>query len=106
MVHKCRTEGHSKEQCPMYMEYMASGAPKPLPQASGPWCEICRTNGHRPQDCPLLQKYVQVPKKLFSTFYKSVGHSDDHCKAYKLMQERTQDMYVMENDQQGNVGTV
>ena len=30
---KCRTEGHSKEHCPVYAEYMVSGAPNPLPQA-------------------------------------------------------------------------
>ena len=96
---KCRMEGHSKEHCPVYAEYMASGAPNPLPQTRGPWCEICRTNGHRPQDCPLLQKYVQVPKNLFCTFCQSVGHSDEHCRAYGLMQERTQDMYSMQIDQ-------
>ena len=78
---------------------MGSGAPNLLPQTQGPWYEICRTNVHRPQDCPLLQKYVQVPKNLFCTFYMSVGYSDDHCRSYQLMQERTQDMYVMQTDQ-------
>jgi hypothetical protein len=29
---KCRTEGHSKEHCPVNVEYMASGAPNLLPQ--------------------------------------------------------------------------
>ena len=28
---KWRTKGHSKEQCPVYVEYMESGAPNPLP---------------------------------------------------------------------------
>ena len=30
---KCRTEGHSKEHCPMFVEYLVSGAPNPFPQA-------------------------------------------------------------------------
>ena len=30
---RCRTEGHSKEHCLVFMEYLASGAPNPLPQA-------------------------------------------------------------------------
>ena len=29
---RCRTEGHSKEQCPVVAQYLASGAPNPLPQ--------------------------------------------------------------------------
>jgi hypothetical protein len=29
---KCRTEGHSREHCPIFAEYMANGAPNPLPQ--------------------------------------------------------------------------
>lgn len=37
---KCKTEGHSKEHCPVYVEYMVSGVPIPLPQAQDPWCEI------------------------------------------------------------------
>ena len=55
---KCRAQGHSKDNCPVFAEYLASGAPNPLPRTQGPWCEICRTQGHPPQQCPLLQKYV------------------------------------------------
>ena len=82
------------------------GAPNPLPQTQGPWCEICRINGHRPQECPLKQNYVQTPKILFCTFFKSVGHDDNHCRSYELMVERTQDVYAMKSDQQQNTGTV
>ena len=96
---KGRMEGHSREHCPVFAEYLASGAPNPLPQARGPWCEICKTNGHRPQDCPLLQKYVQTPKNLFCTFCKFVGHDDNHYTSYELMMERTQDVYAMQSDQ-------
>ena len=29
---RCRTKGHSKEHCPVFAEYLASGAPNPFPQ--------------------------------------------------------------------------
>ena len=102
---KCRTEGHSWEHCPVFVEYLSSGMPNPLPQVRGPWCEICRTNGHRPQDFPLLQKYVQTPKNLFFTFCKFVGHVENNCRAYELMMERTQDVYAMQSDPQNSTGT-
>lgn len=101
---KCRTKGHSKEHCPVFVEYLASGAYNPLPQGRGPWCEICRMNGHRPQDFHLLQKYVQTPKNLFCTFCKYVGHVENNCRAYELMMERTKDIYAMQSDQQNNTG--
>lgn len=28
---KCRTKGHSKEHCLVFVDYLASGAPNPLP---------------------------------------------------------------------------
>ena len=28
---KCKTEGHSKEHCLVFAEYLASGVPNPLP---------------------------------------------------------------------------
>ena len=28
---KCKTKGHSREQCPVFVEYLNSGAPNPLP---------------------------------------------------------------------------
>ena len=61
---KCKGHGHTKDNCPVFIEYIESGAPNPLVQNEGPWCEICRTRGHRPQEFPLLQKYVQTPKNL------------------------------------------
>jgi cytochrome c2 len=30
---KCRTKDHSREHCLVFAEYLASGAPNPLPQA-------------------------------------------------------------------------
>jgi len=66
---KCKGEGHHKEQCPMFQDYLNSGAPNPLNQGARPWCEICRTRGsHRPESCPLLQKYVSTPMSLYCNF--------------------------------------
>jgi len=39
---RCRIEGHSKEQSPIFVQYLASDAPNPLPQIGELWCEICR----------------------------------------------------------------
>jgi len=44
---KCRSEGHDKEHCPLFNEYLASRALSPLKQVTLPWCEVCK-NRHRP----------------------------------------------------------
>jgi hypothetical protein len=33
---RCRSEGHNKEHCPLFHEYLASGAPSPLKQVNLP----------------------------------------------------------------------
>jgi hypothetical protein len=33
---RCRSKGHDKEQCPMFKEYLDSGAPIPLKQVTLP----------------------------------------------------------------------
>jgi hypothetical protein len=38
---RCRLEGHDKENCPLFHEYLASGALIPLKQVTLPWCEVC-----------------------------------------------------------------
>ena len=77
-----------------------SGAPNPLPQIGGLWCEICKQMGHRPHDFHMLQKYTTNSKSLSCTFYSSVGHDDSHYRALNLMMERTQDVYAMQSEQQ------
>ena len=32
---KCKAQGHTKYNCPVYIEYLASGAPNPLSQTQG-----------------------------------------------------------------------
>jgi hypothetical protein len=36
----CRSEGHDKENFPLFNEYLASGASSPLKQINLPWCEV------------------------------------------------------------------
>jgi hypothetical protein len=52
----CRTEGHHKNECPMFAQYMEAGMPNPLPPG-GLWCEICKKSGHDPYHCTMMQKY-------------------------------------------------
>ena len=99
---RCRVEGHSKEQCPVFAQYLASGAPNPLPQTWGLSCKICIQVGQRPQDCHMLQKYTKTPKNLYCTFYSSVGHDDSHCRTLDMVMERTQDFYVIQSEQQNH----
>jgi hypothetical protein len=35
----CRTEGHHKNECPLFAQYIGVGMPNPL-ASGGPWCEI------------------------------------------------------------------
>ena len=86
----------------MVAQYLASGAPNPLPQIGGLWCEICKQLGHRPQDCHMLQKYTNTPKNLYCMFFSLVGHEDNNCHALDMMRERTQDVYVMQSEQQNH----
>jgi hypothetical protein len=44
---RCKSEGHDKEHCPLFHEYLASRAPSPLKQVVVPYCEVCITR-HRP----------------------------------------------------------
>jgi hypothetical protein len=88
----CRTEGHHKNECPTFTQYMAAGMPNPLP-TGGLWCEICKKPGHDPYHCSMMQKYQTVPKSSYCNFCKSVGHDDKDCRTMELMRERTSDAY-------------
>ena len=90
---KCKAQGHTKDNCPVFVEYLSIRAPNALAQTQGPWCELCRTRGHLPQQCPMLQKYIQTPKNLYCTFCKSVGHDDHTCRANDLMVGKEHDLY-------------
>jgi hypothetical protein len=93
----CRTEGHHKNECPTFAQYMETGVPNPFP-TGGPWCEICKTHGHDPYHCPMMQKYKTVPKSSYCNFCKSVGHDDKDCRTMELMRERTSDTYRVQEE--------
>jgi hypothetical protein len=57
----CRMEGHHKNECPTFAQYMAVGIPNPLP-TRGLWCKIYKKPGHDPYDFPIMQKYQTIPK--------------------------------------------
>lgn len=100
---KCRSEGQSKEQCPILRNYMVSGASNPLYVGSDLWCEICKTRGeHRLEDCYLLQKYVQTRRNLYCKFCKSIGNDKNNCWAYEVMMERGDDSYRMKVEEHGH----
>jgi len=85
-------------------EYLNTGAPSPF-KHNILYCEICRTTGqHRPEDCYLLQRYVQSPKNPYCRFCKSVGHTEEDCRSFDLMRERTQDAYRVQADPHGYDG--
>jgi hypothetical protein len=91
---KCRTKGHHKDECPTFAQYLAAGAPNPLP--GGGYYEICKKWGHNPHECQLLQKYQHTPRSLFCSFCKSVGHEDKYFHAFDIMREHTTDMYKIQ----------
>jgi hypothetical protein len=84
---KCRTEGHHKDECPTFVQYLVTGETNPLPR--GGFYEICKKWGHHPTKCPLLQKYQSMPRNLFCNLCKSIGHEQKDCHAFDLMREHT-----------------
>jgi hypothetical protein len=88
----CKLEGHDKEHCPLFHEYLAFGPLSPLKQVTLPWCEVCR-NKHHPDECYYMQKYVQKPTNIYYTFCKYVGHDEKDCRDYGLLHKRSRDTY-------------
>jgi hypothetical protein len=85
-------EGHHKNKCPTFTQYMETGMPNSLPQG-GLWCEICKKPGHDSYYYMMMQKYQIVPKNSYCTFCKSMGHDDKDCRTMELMRERTSNAY-------------
>ena len=51
---KCRTNGHTKDNCVTFMNYVSSSAPNPLNGHGLPWSHIFQTRGHHNEDCLYL----------------------------------------------------
>jgi hypothetical protein len=100
---RCKSEGHDKEKCPLFHEYLDSGDLIPLKQVTLPWCEVCR-NQHCHGEFYYMKKYVQTPTNLYYTFCKSVGHDEKDCRAYDLLHERSRDTDRIQGEvqQEGN----
>ena len=69
---QCHIEGHTKDRCPYFWNYLLSGAPNPLSCGSIPSCCICQVYGHRHEDCGYMQKMVTKPTNLYCTFWLQV----------------------------------
>jgi len=95
---KCKGQGHDKDHCPIFTNYLAGGGPMPLrPEAQvGPsttpalWCTIFHIGGkHVTDNCHLLQKYTKTSQHLFCNFCRSVSHDERTCRSYELMMDWT-----------------
>jgi len=95
---KCKIQGHDKDHCPVFTNYVVAGGPIPLrPDAQARpsaeptlWCAICQVAGkHMIFYCHLLQKFVQTPQQHFCNFCKSVGHDECNYHSYELMMDIT-----------------
>ncbi len=95
---KCKGQGHDKDYCPVFTNYLAGGGlmllileaqerPSVVPAL---WCAICQIGGkHTTDNCHLLHKYTQTSQQLFCNFCRSVDHDERTCRKYELMMDRT-----------------
>ena len=95
---KCKGQGHDKDHCPIYQNYLIGGGLVPLkpenivgPRVGVPlWCTIFQIAGkHATDNCHILQKFVHTPQLLFFTFSKLGGHDECNFRSYELMTEWT-----------------
>jgi hypothetical protein len=93
----CRMEGHHKNECPTFTQYMVERMPNPC-TLGGLWCEIFKKRGHDPYHFPMMQKYQTVPKSSYCNFCKSVGHDDKDSITMELMRERTSYAYRVQDE--------
>ena len=96
---RCRTNGHTKDDCPAYMNYISSSAPNPLSTQGLPWCNICQTRGHCDVDCMFLHKTVCTLASLYCKFCRYVGHDEKDYGAYQLLREKIVDAYLMKTEE-------
>ena len=85
---KCKCQGHDKDHCMVFVNYISGGGPMHLRlkveagSNAGPtlWCAICQVVGkHMTDNCHLLQKFVQTPQELFYNLCRSMGHDERNC---------------------------
>lgn len=100
---KCKGQGHDKDHCPVFTNYLVGEGSMPLTlkAQAGPnsvptlWCAICQiARKHAIDNYHLLQKYMQTSKQLFYNFCRSVGHDERTCRSYELMMDRSPAYWV------------
>ena len=94
-----RTNGHTKDDFPAYMNYISSGAPNPLSTQGIPWCNICQTRGRCDIECMFLQRTVCASASLYCKFCKYVGHDEKYFRAYEFMRDKMVDAYLMKTEE-------
>ena len=95
---QCRANGHTKDTCPTFWNYLLSGAPNPLSYVGIPWCRIFQVYGYWNENYEYMQKMVTKAESLYCTFCQSVGHDDKNFWPYELLQERTYDSYIVKGE--------
>jgi hypothetical protein len=90
----CRTEGHHKNECPLFGKYIGVGMKNPL-DSGGPWFDILKTYWNDPYHFPMMQKCNRIRKIIFCNFCKLVGHEDKDCRTLEMMKERIADTYMV-----------
>ena len=91
---RCHVDGHTKDTCPSFQNYLLSRVLNPLSYGSVPWCLICQVYGNQHEDCTYMQKMVTKPASLYCTFCRSAGHEDKDW----LLQEWTYDVYFVKGE--------
>lgn len=106
---KCKGQGHDKDHCPIFANYLVGGVLMPLrptvqvglSASAALWFVICQVGGkHATDNCHLLQKYTQTPQQLHCNLCRSVGHDERTCRIYELIMDKTL-AYQMQTKTQG-----
>ena len=95
---RCHVDGHTKDTCLTFRNYLLSGALNPLSCGSVSFCRICQVYGNRHENCTYMHKMVMKLASLYCTFYRSVGNEDKDCWDYDLLQEWTYDAYLVKGE--------
>ena len=102
---QCRTNGHTKDNCPLLTDYMQARRPSPLRprEVAGPsgpalWCDDCCVAGlHDTNHCPRFAAYVPEVNQKWCKFCRSVRHDEQNCWTYDLMIDRG-NLYRVQSD--------
>ena len=66
---KCKSKGHSKEQCPLFRNYMTTEAPNPLNGRSSLCCEICKSRGEHHLKIVICCKNMYILQRTYTVSF-------------------------------------